>query len=51
MNIRYKVLIGLILLCAVDVVVPLPVVGGILIYVVVQKPPWFVSLANRIYRS
>ena len=51
MNIRYKVLIGLILLCAVDVVIPLPVVGGILIYVVVQKPPWFVSLANRIYRS
>jgi hypothetical protein len=51
MNIRNKVLVGLILLCVVDVLIPLPITGLVLVYVVVQRPPWFVDLANRIYRS
>lgn len=51
MNIRNKTLLALILLCVVDVVIPLPIAGLVLVYVVVQRPPWFVDLANRIYRS
>jgi hypothetical protein len=51
MNIRNKVLAGLILLCVMDVLIPLPIVGLVLVYVVVQRPRWFVDLANRIYRS
>jgi hypothetical protein len=51
MNIRNKVLIGLLLLCVVDALIPLPVIGAVLVYVVAQRPPWFVDLANRIYRS
>ncbi|MDD2605428.1 MAG: hypothetical protein RBR20_15025 [Desulfobacterales bacterium] len=51
MNIRNKTLLSLILLCVVDVVIPLPITGLILVYVVVQRPPWFVDLADRIYRS
>jgi hypothetical protein len=51
MNIRNKTLLALILLCVVDVVIPLPITGLVLVYVVVQRPPWFVDLANRIYRS
>ena len=51
MNIRNKALLSLILLCVVDVVIPLPITGLVLVYVVVQRPPWFVDLADRIYRS
>lgn len=51
MNIRNKTLLSLILLCVVDVVIPLPITGLVLVYVVVQRPPWFVDLADRIYRS
>jgi hypothetical protein len=51
MNIRNKTLLALILLCVVDVVIPLPITGLVLVYVVVQRPPWFVDLADRIYRS
>ena len=51
MNIRNKTLLSLILLCEVDVLVPLPITGLVLVYVVVQRPPWFVDLADRIYRS
>ena len=51
MNIRNKVLVGLLLLCVIDLLIPLPIIGGILVYVVAQRPPWFVDLANRIYRG
>lgn len=51
MNIRNKTLLSLILLCVVDVLIPLPITGLVLVYVVVQRPPWFVDLADRIYRS
>jgi hypothetical protein len=51
MNIRNKTLLALILLCVVDVLIPLPITGLVLVYVVVQRPPWFVDLADRIYRS
>jgi hypothetical protein len=51
MNIRNKTLLSLILLCVADVVIPLPITGLLLVYVVVQRPSWFVDLADRIYRS
>jgi len=34
----------------VDVVIPIPIIGLMLIYVIVQKPSWFMDLAQEIYR-
>jgi hypothetical protein len=50
MNIRTKSIFVLILLGMVDVVIPIPIIGMILIYVIVQKPPWFIDLVRDIYR-
>lgn len=50
MNIRTKSILVLILLGIVDVVIPIPIIGLVLIYVIVQKPSWFLDLAQEIYR-
>jgi len=50
MNIRTKSILVLILLGMVDVVIPIPIIGLMLIYVIVQKPSWFLDLAQEIYR-
>jgi hypothetical protein len=34
----------------IDVVIPIPIIGLMLIYVIVQKPSWFLDLAHEIYR-
>ena len=49
MALKTKCLIGLIVLSIVDVLIPIPIVGLILIYVVLQKPPWFVDMVREIY--
>ena len=50
MNIRTKSILVLILLGIIDVVIPMPIIGLMLIYVIVQKPSWFLDLAQEIYR-
>jgi hypothetical protein len=50
MNIRTKSILVLILLGIVDVVIPIPIIGLMLIYVIVQKPSWFLDLTQEIYR-
>jgi len=50
MNIRTKSILVLILLGIVDVVIPIPIIGLMLIYVIVQKPSWLLDLAQEIYR-
>ncbi len=43
-------LIALIVLCVVDAVVPVfPVLGLVLIYVVLAKPPWFLETVRQVY--
>ncbi len=49
MDYRTKVLAGLIALALVDVVIPVPVIGLILIYVIFAKPSWFSDLVAQIY--
>ena len=51
MNSKTKLLIGLITLCLVDVVIPIPILGIILIFVVLQRPPWFYETVNQIYQT
>ena len=51
MSIQTKILIFLIILGIVDMVIPVPILGLILIYVVAQKPPWFADAVAKIYNS
>jgi len=46
-----KILIALIILGIVDMVVPVPILGITLIYVVLQKPLWFRVVVEEIYRN
>jgi len=49
MNVKTKSLVGLILLAMVDTVIPFPILGVTLIYVVLQRPPWFKDVVLEIY--
>jgi hypothetical protein len=46
-----KILIVLIILGIIDMVIPVPILGITLIYVVLQKPLWFRIVVNEIYRT
>ncbi|HSQ86319.1 MAG TPA: hypothetical protein VLM43_16525 [Desulfobacterales bacterium] len=50
MNIQNKTILILVLLGLVDILIPIPIIGLILIYVVIQKPSWFMDLVQEIYR-
>jgi len=49
MGYRTKVLAGLILLAIVDAVIPIPIIGLFLMYVIIARPPWFLALVAQIY--
>jgi hypothetical protein len=49
MALKTKCLIGLLGLAVVDAVIPFPILGMILIYVVLQKPPWFHEVVRDLY--
>ena len=51
MSIKTKSLIFLVILGAIDVVIPIPIIGVILIYVLLQRPPWFENVVREIYHS
>jgi len=51
MSIASKLLISLILLGIIDVIIPIPIVGVILIYVILKKPPWFREMVRAIYNE
>ena len=51
MSIKTKSLIVLIILCIIDVVIPIPILGVILIYIVLQRPPWFTDVVGEIYHT
>ncbi len=47
---KTQLLLALIVFCVVDAVVPLfPVLGLLLIYVVLAKPPWFLETVQQVY--
>ena len=49
MTIKHKTILLLVVLCIIDVVIPVPILGVLLIYIVLQRPPGFMDLANKIY--
>ena len=51
MNIKTKTLVFLILLGIIDMVIPVPILGVTLVYIVFQRPPWFADLVGKIYES
>ena len=51
MNIRTKYIGLLAALSIVDAIIPIPVIGIILIYVVLQRPPWFKNTVSQIYQA
>jgi hypothetical protein len=51
MALKTKCLMGLIGLSVVDTVIPLPILGLVLIYVILQKSPWFYEVVCEIYRE
>ena len=50
MRFKTKLLIALTVLCIVDIVFPVPILGLTLIYAVVAKSPWLPDMVSRIYR-
>jgi len=51
MSIKTKSLIFLVILGIIDVVIPIPILGVILIYVLLQRPPWFRNIVREIYNT
>ena len=51
MKIHTKIILILIALCASDVLIPIPILGLTLIYVVLQRPPWFIETVKKIYHT
>jgi hypothetical protein len=50
MNIKTKYLCLLAVLSVVDVVIPIPILGFILIYIVLERPLWFKNAVGETLR-
>ncbi len=44
-----KLILVLAVLCLIDLVIPVPILGLILIYAVLEKPDWFRDLVQEVY--
>ncbi len=46
-----KILAVLVLLAIIDAVFLFPFLGAFLIYIVLQRPPWFMNIVREIYEE
>ena len=51
MRINTKILVYLIVLAVLDMIIPIPFTALILIYVILEKPPWFINWVTDIYKT
>ena len=51
MNTKTKTVIVVIVLGIIDMVIPIPILGVILLYVVLQRPPWVTDVVREIYKQ
>ena len=51
MSLKTQILIYIIVLAAFDTIIPIPITGMVMIYVLYQKPAWFRELVEEIYTS
>jgi len=49
MTLRGRLILGLIILAILDMVVPIPFTALLLLYVILEKPPWFKKWVHDIY--
>ncbi|MBW1780280.1 MAG: hypothetical protein JRL30_06030 [Deltaproteobacteria bacterium] len=51
MKFKTKLLIGLVIIAVLDMIVPIPFAALLLLYVVIEKPPWFQRLVADLYEA
>lgn len=51
MSKKSKLLVYLLLLSVVDMVIPVPILGIILIYALLEKPAWFYNTVRQVYKA
>ena len=44
-----KLILTLAALCLIDLIIPIPILGLMLVYVVLEKPAWFRDLVHEVY--
>jgi hypothetical protein len=49
MKSKTKTMVYLVILALLDMLIPIPFTALLLIYVVLEKPPWFQNLVTEIY--
>lgn len=49
MSKRTQLLLTLIVLCLIDIVIPIPILGLLLVNVILTRPPWFRNLVHEVY--
>jgi hypothetical protein len=42
-------ILKLIVLCIIDTIIPVPIMGSTLVYVVLTRPSWFRDLVREVY--
>ena len=48
---RTKVILYLIGFCLVDIVIPIPILGLVLLHAVLTRSPWFFKLVQDVYHE
>ena len=43
--------IMILLIGLIDIVIPVPIIGLILVYVILNRPAWFKRMVDEVYRS
>jgi len=51
MELKKKIIIYLILFALIDTIIPIPIMSLLLLYMVLEKPPWFKNLVSDIYKT
>ena len=51
MKLKTTLLIYLIIFAVFDMIIPIPFMAILMIYVLLEKPPWFRNWVNTIYKA
>ena len=47
---RTRLIVYLVLFAVIDLIIPVPILGLVLVYVLVSNPPWFLDLVKDMYQ-
>ncbi len=48
---KTRLVVTLIAICLVDMVIPIPILGLVLLHVVLTRPAWFREIVDEIYQG